>query len=92
MARARSVEESTESKMNKWWIQTGITILIIVASWAVAWGAIATKIQALEQRGNDIRSDHDLLISVNAKMDIMMRDLVEVKGDVKKHLEVPVKP
>ena len=31
-----------ENKTSKWWIKAGVTVLLIVVSWCVAWGAYTT--------------------------------------------------
>lgn len=70
----------------KFWIQTVITLCTMLTCIGVAWGSYTSKISILEEKINRVQTDHDLLISVNAKLDIMLQDVGELKGDVKKHL------
>ena len=78
-------------KMDKWWVQTLITVGIILVSMSIAWATYSTRLATLEEnvasRVVQGQSDHDLLIMLNTKMDSMGKDLGEVKRDVKKHLE-----
>jgi hypothetical protein len=74
-------------KMNRWWVQMAITAGTILAALGIAWGAYGNKVGQLEKRVDQIQSDHDILITLNTKMDLVMKDLCEVKIDLKKHLE-----
>ena len=84
--------DKEEAKMNKWWVQTLITVITIVAGISVAWGNNAAKINGLENRVDSMKTDHDVLISLNTKMDIIMKDVHEVKDDLKRHIETTINP
>jgi len=75
-----------EAKMNKWWVQTLITIAIVLAGMSIAWGAYSTKVGQLEKKVEQLQPDHDLLIALNTKMDLVMKSLDEVRADVKKYM------
>jgi len=73
------------------WIQFAIPIVItlitLLVGLGVAWGAYSTKIKNLEEKVNSTVSDHDVLISLNTKMDLVITEIGELKQDLKKHLE-----
>lgn len=65
------------------------TISLITAGILVgiAWGANASRICALEDNVKAYQSDHDVLIAISTKLDIVQRDIKEIKLDLKTHLQ-----
>ena len=47
-------------------------ILTAVVSIAVSWGVIKTKIAAIEKKVERFDADHDLLVSLNTKIDMLL--------------------
>jgi hypothetical protein len=68
-------------------IQFIISLIVIAVSIATAYGANLNRINNLEYRMDNVKSDHDLLICLSAKMDILLIDVKDLKTDLKKHLE-----
>jgi hypothetical protein len=81
------MSSSEEVHMNKWWVQTLITIGAMLVCISIAWATCSTKLTVLEKRVDQGQGDHDVLISLNTKMDLLMKDVGELKHDLKKHVE-----
>jgi len=71
-------------------IQFIISIIVIAVSIATAYGANLNRINNLEYRMDNVKSDHDLLICLSTKMDVLLVDVKDVKADLKKHIEASI--
>ena len=69
-------------------IQFIISLIVIAVSIATAYGANLNRINNLEYRMDNVKSDHDLLICLSTKMDVLLIDVKDVKSDLKKHIEL----
>jgi hypothetical protein len=60
-------------------IQIVIALLTLAASVGLAWGVITAKLRALEIRlaivESEHKSDHDLLIEIRTKLDMLLQQL-----------------
>ena len=60
-------------------MQVIIALLTIVASIAIAWGVSINKLKSLEIRlgivESEHKADHDLLIEIRTKLDILLNNL-----------------
>lgn len=68
-------------------LQFIISLIIITVTIATAYGANLNRINNLEYRLDNVKSDHDLLICLSTKMDVLLIDVKDVKSDLKKHIE-----
>jgi hypothetical protein len=80
-----------EIRFDKGWMQFIVTILILIVGISVAWGTYVNKVGDLENQVTglenglkEIRTDHDAIISLSTKMDLIMADIKEIKCDLKK--------
>lgn len=48
-------------------------ILTAIVSIAVSYGVVTTKIKQMEQEMETFRRDHDLLVELNTKMDMLLK-------------------
>jgi hypothetical protein len=71
-------------------IQFIISLIVIAVSIATAYGANLNRINNLEYRMDNVKSDHDLLICLSTKMDVLLVDVKDVKADLKKHIEASI--
>ena len=55
-------------------------ILTSIVSISVSYGVVKTKINQIEAELNTFRKDHDLLVELNTKMDMLLK---QQKGDRK---------
>ena len=55
------------SKMEQYWSE----ILTALISISVSYGVVTTKIKQMEQEMETFRKDHDLLVELNTKMDML---------------------
>ena len=55
-------------------------ILTAIVSISVSYGVVKTKINQIEAELNTFRKDHDLLVELNTKMDMLLK---QQKGDRK---------
>lgn len=49
-------------------------IITAVVSVAVSYGVIKTKINAMEQKIEKFDKDHDLLVELNTKIDMLLKE------------------
>jgi len=57
------------SKMEQYWSE----ILTALISISVSYGVVTTKIKQMEQEMETFRKDHDLLVELNTKMDMLLK-------------------
>ena len=55
--------------MENYWSQ----ILTVIVSISVSYGVIKTKIHDMEQKIERFDKDHDLLVTLNTKMDMLLK-------------------
>lgn len=55
-------------------------ILTAIVSISVSYGVVKTKISQIETELNTFRRDHDLLVELNTKMDMLLK---QQRGDKK---------
>jgi len=69
------------------WITFIISIVTTVLAVGICFGALNNKVTTLEEAVKTYSIDHDVLIRISEKIDIVQRDVKEIKLDMKKHLE-----
>lgn len=55
--------------MDGYWTE----IITALVSISVSYGVVTTKIKAMEQELETFRRDHDLLVELNTKMDMLLK-------------------
>lgn len=55
--------------MDAYWTE----ILTALVSISVSYGVVTTKIKTIEQEMDTFRRDHDLLVELNTKMDMLLK-------------------
>ena len=63
-------------------MQFGLQVAILLASIAIAYGVIVTKVNALEKSIARSDIDHDAVIVIVTKLNIMQKDLNDIKQKV----------
>jgi hypothetical protein len=79
----KEVQKKGDIKMNSWLLQTLITLATILVGISIAWGAYSSKIEGLEYDVARLQGDHDLLISLKAKIENIAEGVCEIKADLK---------
>ena len=69
------------------WITFAISMVTTVLAVGICFGAMNNKIIKLEEEVKAYSADHDVLIRISEKLDIVQRDVKEIKMDVKSHLQ-----
>ena len=69
------------------WINFLVGLATTFVAVGVSYGICISKISALEEVALRVQSDHDVLVRISEKIDVIQRDVKEIKSDVKKHLE-----
>ena len=69
------------------WITFAISMVTTVLAVGICFGAMNNKITKLEEEVKAYSADHDVLIRISEKLDIVQRDVKEIKMDVKSHLQ-----
>lgn len=57
-----------------------ISIASIVVSAAIAWGVAQQKISALEERVTNLEKDHDILVEIRTKIDLLLDNRIPATG------------
>ena len=68
-------------------IQFGISIAVLIFTMSIAYATICNKIESLEKSSAEIRTDHDLLLIVKTKLEIIQDNTEEIKTKLDKHIE-----
>ena len=68
------------------YIQFLIYLAIILFGIATTWAAYGARINELERCATSSSKDHDALISLNTKLDILILNTGEIQKDLKEHL------
>lgn len=78
------------------WVNIGqflIYIAVLLLSAGIAYASLQNRISTAEERLNELKSDHDVIIKISQNVDEMQRmihelkiDVKELKGDVSKHI------
>lgn len=55
--------------MDAYWTE----IITALVSISVSYGVVTTKIKTIEQEMDTFRRDHDLLVELNTKMDMLLK-------------------
>jgi hypothetical protein len=55
--------------MDAYWTE----IITALVSISVSYGVVTTKIKTIEQELDTFRRDHDLLVELNTKMDMLLK-------------------
>lgn len=66
---------------NTW--QFIVYLALLVLTVGVTYGAMTVKVSALEDCAKISRSDHDIVLVVQSKLDGIIEDLKEIKSDIK---------
>ena len=61
-----------------------ISIASVVASAAIAWGVSQQKISSLEERVANLEKDHDILVEIRTKIDLLLDNRIPTTGDKNK--------
>ena len=62
-------------------------IALILLSAGCSYGILSTRLSQVEANVSSYRTDHELLIRIDAKMDSVGCDLQELKTAIKQHLQ-----
>ena len=57
-----------------------ISIAGVIISAAIAWGVSQQKIHALEERVTDLEKDHDILVEIRTKIDLLLDNRIATAG------------
>lgn len=68
-------------------IQFVIYLAVLVFGLGMSWATYGAKIGQLEQSAIVYSKDHDALIALDTKMDVLLRAMSEVQKDLKEHLK-----
>ena len=74
--------------MNKeGWIALGIQVIVMALTVGACYATAIGKIQTLENRINARALDHDILIRLDQKVDVLMEEVKIIRIDLKEHLK-----
>jgi hypothetical protein len=54
-------------------LQIFLSIGSVLISVGIAWGIISTKVRRLEHQMDVLSKDHDLLVEIKTKLDLLLR-------------------
>ena len=72
---------------SRWPVQFIVYIGIMVFGIGMAWAAYGVRISELEKSATTYSKDHDALISLNTKLDMLLGVTIEIQKDLKDHLK-----
>lgn len=64
----------------------------MIFGFGMAWAAYGARISELERSTAIYASDHDTLIALNTKMDILLKNVCEMQKDLKESLKESREP
>lgn len=64
-------------------VQFIIYLAILLLSAGIAYATITSRLKVCEEKIVKTEADHDVVISLSAKLDNVSKDLQEIKADVK---------
>ena len=64
-------------------VQFAIYLVILILGCGFAYANITSRISSVEKDFNVYKTDHDLLVQIATKVNILETDLKEIKKDVK---------
>lgn len=70
-----------------WLIQFVVYILVLIFCLGMSWAAYGARISKVEQNITSYACDHDTLIELNTKVDLILKTVYEVQKDLKDHLK-----
>ena len=65
------------------WAQFCIYVAVLLLTAGSIYATITTRLNYVETAVIEQKSDHDLLIALNAKLDALVADMKELKRDIK---------
>ena len=68
-------------------IQFIIYLAILVFGLGMSWAAYGARLAVLEKSAIIYNKDHDALIALDTKMDVLLRGMSELQKDLKDHVK-----
>mgnify|MGYP000937155057 CR=1 FL=1 len=73
--------------VKNWLMQFIVYVGIMIFGFGMAWAAYGARITELERSTAIYSTDHDTLISLNTKMDMLIKSVCEIQKDLKESLK-----
>lgn len=71
--------------IKSWLIQFVLYITILVFGLGMSWAAYGARVSELEKVAVVYNKDHDSLISLNTKMDLLLQRFTDMQIDMREH-------
>ena len=71
-----------------WLIQFVVYIVVLIFCLGMSWAAYGARIAKIEENVEIYSKDHDTLVALNTKVDLILKIVYELQEDLKEQMKI----